>query len=146
MSQASSEAGAKATALILHRIASAAILQSSENLTEGLAVGLSAAAPVVMLVAGMVSKPFYDSTDGARNPAAYATDDSVLFAALLISRSTMTTPEGCGLQLSPEGFADALADFATLRPLADIDAVIRPDMLTAARNTGITADNVIQLH
>jgi hypothetical protein len=131
MSDASVEAGSQAIALIVHSLASKAIHGSSENIAEGVAVGLSAAAPVVMLLAGMMSKGFSDSSGNA-HPTGFATDDSILFAALLVSRSIIPGPNGCGMQMSPEGFADTVADFAKLKPLTAIETVIRSDVLSAA--------------
>jgi hypothetical protein len=132
MSNETCMAGSKVVAAISHRIVSNAILTCSDNIAEGVAVGLSATAAPLMILAGMFAKSFYEAKDG-ENPVKFASDDAVLFAALLASRSIMVHAEGCAVNTSVEVLADALADFSKLRPLVKLEAVIRPDLLALAK-------------
>jgi hypothetical protein len=109
-----------------------AILTCSDNISEGVAVGLSATAAPLMILAGMFAKSFYEAKDG-ENPAKFASDDAVLFAALLASRSIMVHSAGCAVNTSVEVIADVVADFSKLRPLVKLDTLIRPDLLALTK-------------
>ena len=139
MSQQTSSRGGQAIAQIVSGLTSQVVLGAAETMPEAVLVGMSATAPALMIVAGLISKKFYDATERpAPHPGSCATENSILFAALMIARATSPADGGCGLQMSPELFADTIADFAKLAPLVSVDTVIRPDLLTAARDTGGT--------
>jgi hypothetical protein len=137
MSQQVAENGAIALATLTERLGSSIIKSAADDTCSAVLIGLAGAIPLVMTVAGILSKPFKEAGCGV-HPASCSTEDSILLASLLLARSAIPTPcsagVGVGMTLSPELYADAIRDFSALRPQVSVDTFVRADVLAMARN------------
>lgn len=143
-----SQAAVLATGTRLAQVVSALsnpMMQCQESAVDSIVVGFSAILSPLLTVAGLLSKSFVDNKAGS-HPNEHADAHSMLFAALLLSRSCSPVVQdgkaGALIELSPEIFADVITDFGKLMPLVSVDSFIRSDLLQAARSSG---DNVIPL-
>lgn len=141
------DSGAVALANITERLATATIKQTATDTSEAVLIGLAGAIPLVMTVAGLLSKKFADSGNGV-HPASCGSSDGILLASLLLARSASPalTPQGAGvgIDLSPELYADALADFSKLKPCVAVATFVRSDLLTIARdNHGVDGGELL---
>jgi len=120
-------------------VTSAAILHYSSDGLGGMHLAMSAIAGPLMLLGGLMSKSFQDS-DGSQNPGLSANVDNILLGALLVARCMTPRETGVGVELSADLIADALADFRKLCPLADVDKIVRSDLVALVNDQAATAD------
>jgi hypothetical protein len=134
MSQVTCTHGSQTSAKIVAGITSAAVLQCSDDLTEAMCISASCAAPPVMILAGLMSSKFQlDPNDG--HPATCADANGILFAALLLARMASPRANGVSIEMTPDMFKDALADFGKLSPLVKPETFIRADILAHVNGT-----------
>ena len=137
MSQNAQE-GAVMLATLTEKLGSATIKVAATESGEAVLIGLAGAIPLVMTVAGILSKSISESKGRTEHPASYATEDNILLASLLLARSAIPTPcalgTGISMSLTPDLYVDAIRDFTALRPQVAIDTFVRADVLAMANN------------
>jgi hypothetical protein len=147
MSQNAQE-GAVMLATLTERLGSATIKVASTESSEAVLIGLAGAIPLVMTVAGILSRSISESKGRTEHPASYATEDNILLASLLLARSAILTPcpsgTGISMSLTPDLYADALRDFTLLRPQVSLDSFVRSDVLAmASDNRGVDGGELL---
>lgn len=119
-----------AAAKLSEGITSGLIRQAAEDGSDAILIGLSSALPQVMTVGGIMSKAFAGSSPSAVHPGQCCDENGLLLAALLLARAGYPAgPGSCGITISADVFADAISDFAKLKPLVSVASFVHEGVL-----------------